>query len=72
MAKSRKDVAGEALIQAIAEIARGLDVLDADLRVHARINTRRGKDELDATLTSIRALVQLQDSLVPIAFGPAS
>ncbi len=58
------------LFQSIAELKRGLVVLESDLRVHARINTARGKHEISSTLNALHALVHMLDTLTPTALRP--
>lgn len=55
-----------ALIQTVAELGRGLAILRAEIRVHARINTRKGKDEIADTLANLHQLAQWQDKLIPL------
>jgi hypothetical protein len=52
------------LAQSVAELARGLALLDHELRLWAKINTVEGRRSIENTLRSITSIVELQDVLV--------
>lgn len=70
VAEAPHGMAAALALQCVAEMARGLQVLNTEVRIHGRLN-RHGEAEVRDTFDRLARVLQVMDHALPLALAPA-